>query len=105
MFRKLNETILSLESRISALENSGFAEWKAKQEANADLAAKEGYFYLTSEADTILLERLIQEVNKDPDLAVMIRTSDGATLTLRSYPVVNNKITTAMNMFSRGEKQ
>lgn len=106
--KKYNEIIgiiKSLENRITELETSGFSEWKAKSEANKDTAAKEGYFYLTSEADTILLEKLIQEVNKDPDLAVMLRTADGATLTLRSYPVLNNKISSAMNMFARGENK
>ena len=33
-----------------------------------------------------MLERLIQEVNKDPELAVLLTTAQGTTLTLRSHP-------------------
>jgi hypothetical protein len=62
-----------------------YIEWKKMRDANAETAAKIGHFYITAD-DSALLERLIQEVNKDPDLAVLLTTAQGTTLTLRSHP-------------------
>lgn len=62
-----------------------FLEWKKMRNANEEAAAKMGHFYITAE-DSALLERLIQECNKDPDLAVLLTTAQGTTLTLRSHP-------------------
>lgn len=62
-----------------------YLEWKKMRDANEETAAKLGHFYITAD-DTALLERLIQEVNKDPDLAVLLTTAQGTTLTLRSHP-------------------
>jgi len=79
-----------------------YIEWRKMRDANEKAAAKMGHFYVSAE-DTALLERLIQEVNKDPDLAVLLTTAQGTTLTLRSYPKqLNNKIESAMNRFSKG---
>ena len=55
------------------------------RDANEEAAANMGHFYITAD-DSTLLERLIQEVNKDPDLAVLLTTAQGTTLTLRSHP-------------------
>lgn len=62
-----------------------YLEWKKIRDANADAAAKMGHFYITAD-DSALLERLIQEVNKDKDLAVLLTTAQGTTLSLRSHP-------------------
>lgn len=71
-----------------------YLEWKKMRDANEETSAKIGHFYITAD-DSALLERLIQEVNKDPDLAVLLTTAQGTTLTLRSHPqpqVKNNLI-------------
>lgn len=62
-----------------------YLEWKKMRDANEETAAKIGHFYITAD-DSALLERLIQEVNKDPDLAVLLTTAQGTTLSLRSHP-------------------
>lgn len=62
-----------------------YLEWKKMRDANEQAAAKLGHFYITAD-DSALLERLIQEVNKDKDLAVLLTTAQGTTLTLRSHP-------------------
>lgn len=93
-FKDIKLKIKSLESfaelqeeRLSSLEKdyAEFLEWKKMRDANEEAAAKLGHFYITAD-DTALLERLIQEVNKDPDLAVLLTTAQGTTLTLRSHP-------------------
>lgn len=74
--------------------------------ANKDVAGKSMQFQLVSKADILLLEKVIQAVNEDPTLAVLLRTSDGSTLTLRSYPVeLDNKIKFASRMFNKEEKE
>lgn len=74
--------------------------------ANREVANESMQFQLTSKTDTQLLEKVIQECNKDPDLAVILRTADGTTLTLRSYPVqLNNKIKSAMSRFDNNKEE
>lgn len=62
-----------------------YLEWCKMRNANEEAAAKMGHFYITAD-DSALLERLIQECNKDKDLAVLLTTAQGTTLTLRSHP-------------------
>lgn len=62
-----------------------FLEWRKMTRANQRLAAKEGNFYLNSKTDTILLEKVIREINKNEDLTALFRTSDGTTLSLRVH--------------------
>ena len=62
-----------------------YLEWKRMRDANEKAAATMGHFYISAD-DTAMLERLIQEVNKDPDLAILMTTAQGTTLTLRSHP-------------------
>lgn len=62
-----------------------YLEWRKMRDANEKAAATLGHFYITAD-DSALLERLIQEVNKDPDLAILLTTAQGTTLTLRSHP-------------------
>lgn len=76
-----------MSAEISELKEdyNDFLEWKKMRDANEKAAATLGHFYITAD-DSALLERLIQEVNKDPDLAVLLTTAQGTTLTLRSHP-------------------
>lgn len=101
----IKQTVEELMKEIADLKKdyNDYLEWKKQRDANAQAAAKMGHFYVSAD-DTALLERLIQECNQDPDLAVLLTTAQGTTLTLRSYPkALNNKIESAMNRFSTGE--
>lgn len=62
-----------------------YLEWRKMRDANEQAAATMGHFYITAD-DTALLEKLIQECNKDKDLAVLLTTAQGTTLSLRSHP-------------------
>lgn len=79
--------ITALKEKFNTLQEdyNDYLEWKKMRDANEETAAKMGHFYITAD-DSALLERLIQEVNKDPDLAVLLTTAQGTTLTLRSHP-------------------
>lgn len=95
-YNKLQETINSQE----------WLDLWHQYTANKDVANNSQQFQLISKADTVLLEKIIQTVNKDPTLAVLLRTADGSTLTLRSYPVeLDNKIKFASCMFNKEEKE
>lgn len=101
----IKNSISELLSEVDSLKENynDYLEWKKMRDANEKAAATLGHFYITAD-DSALLERLIQEVNKDSDLAVLLTTAQGTTLTLRSYPkALNNKIESAMNRFSTGE--
>lgn len=107
--KTLQTMYLDLEEKYNKLQETiNSQEWLDTWHqylANKEVAEKSMQFQLTSQTDTQLIEKVIQECNKDPDLAVILRTADGTTLTLRSYPVsLNNKIRTAMNMFAKEEK-
>ena len=80
-----------------------FLEWKKMKTANEEAAAKMGHFYITAD-DLAMLEKFIQEVNKDPDLAVLMTTSQGTTLSLRSHPQPQKSIkVTNYNKFNEEE--
>lgn len=80
-----------------------YLEWKKMRDANADAAAKMGHFYITAD-DLAMLEKFIQEVNKDPDLAVLMTTPQGTTLSLRSHPQPKQSIkVTNYNKFNEEE--
>lgn len=87
----LEEQYALLEERIKQIEDEVFNEeylsWKDQSESNRKTAANQGYFYLNSKCDNILLERVLHEINKNEDLTALFRTSDGATLSLRVCPV------------------
>lgn len=85
--KSIKNTVEEMMTEIASLKEdySEYLEWKRMRDANAASAAKMGHFYITAD-DSALLERLIQEVNKDPDLAVLLTTAQGTTLTLRSHP-------------------
>ena len=83
----LKAILMDQENRLSKLEKDydDFLEWKKMRDANERAAATMGHFYITAD-DTAMLEKLIKEVNKDPDLAVLMTTANGTTLTLRTHP-------------------
>ena len=85
--KAIKNTVEELMKDIAELKKdyNEYLEWKKMRDANEEAAAKLGHFYITAD-DSALLERLIQEVNKDPDLAVLLTTAQGTTLTLRSHP-------------------
>lgn len=95
--------ILDLEDRIKKLtENyNEYLEWKKMRDANAEAAAKQGHFYISAD-DTALLERFIQEVNRDPDLAILMTTAGGTTVSLRTHPHPESKYSFA-HKFEGGE--
>lgn len=93
------EDFLSLlDSKFTRLEKDWdeFIEWKKMRDANKEAAAKQGHFYISAD-DVALLEKLIQEVNNDPDLAVIMTTAQGTTLTLRTHPQPKLNVFTQFN--------
>lgn len=62
-----------------------FLEWKKMRDANEKAAATQGHWYISAK-DAALIEKCIQEINKDPDLAVLLTSAEGTTLSLRSHP-------------------
>lgn len=83
----LKAFLMDQEERLSRLEKDyeAFLEWKKMRDANEEVAAKMGHFYIAAD-DVALLERLIMETNKDPDLAVLMTTPQGTTVSLRTHP-------------------
>lgn len=83
----LKAYILDLEDRIKELEKGydDFLEWKKMRDANEKAAAQQGHWYISAN-DAALIEKCIQEINKDPDLAVLLTSAEGTTLSLRSHP-------------------
>lgn len=85
--KAIKNTVEEMMTEITSLKEdyNDYLEWRKMSDANEKTAATLGHFYVTAD-DSALLERLIQEVNKDPDLAVLLTTAQGTTLTLRSHP-------------------
>ena len=81
-----NKTIDKLNKTVKELSSDEYYEWKTMALANKDSALKQGHFYLNSRTDIQLLEQIISEINNDPDLAALLTTSDGTTLSLRVHP-------------------
>jgi hypothetical protein len=110
MFKKLKLEVEAIKNTVEAMMTEiaslkecydDYLEWRRMRDANAESAAKQGHFYITAD-DTALLERLIQEVNKDPDLAVLMTTAQGTTLSLRTHPHSETKQSFA-HKFEGGE--
>lgn len=83
----IKKTVEELKGELVVLKADyhDYLEWCKMRNANEKAAATLGHFYITAD-DSALLERLIQECNKDKDLAVLLTTAQGTTLTLRSHP-------------------
>ncbi len=88
----IKNTVEEMMGELAKLQEDykDFLEWKKMRDANEKAAATLGHFYITAD-DTAMLEKLIQEVNKDPDLAVLMTTAQGTTLSLRSHPQPKQK--------------
>lgn len=103
----IKNTVEEMMGELSKLQEDykEYLEWKKMRDSNEKAAATLGHFYITAE-DSALLERLIQEVNKDEDLAVLLTTAQGTTLTLRSHPQPKQKSlsVTNYNKFTEEEK-
>lgn len=86
----LKDSYCELEAKYNELQETiNSQEWLDTWHqylANRDVAGKSMQFQLMSKTDVQLLEYVIQQCNRDPDLAVLLRTADGAILTLRSHP-------------------
>lgn len=80
-----------------------FLQWRKMERANREAAAKVGHFYLSSRTDTILLEKVIREINDNPDLTALFRTSDGTTLSLRVHPHEEVRHNTSLSRFNGEE--
>ena len=94
----VKNTVEVMMTEIASLKEdyNDYLEWKKMRDSNEKAAATLGHFYITAE-DSALLERLIQEVNKDEDLAVLLTTAQGTTLTLRSHPQPKQKSLSVTN--------
>ena len=102
----IKNTVVEMMHELSKLQKDykDFLEWKKMRDANEKAAATLGHFYITAD-DTAMLEKLIQEVNKDPDLAVLMTTAQGTTLSLRSHPQPQKSIkVTNYNKFTEDEE-
>lgn len=77
-----------------------FIEYRKQTKANEKAANKQGHFYLNSKTDTILLEKVIREINNNPDLTALFRTADGTTLSLRVSPRTQKEQTSLMSKFN-----
>lgn len=109
---KLKLEVAALKKKVSKMadeitklkENyNEYLEWRKMSDANEKAAATMGHFYITAD-DTALLEKLIQEVNRDKDLAVLLTTAQGTTLTLRSHPQPQPKENTVnYSLYSKEE--
>lgn len=58
---------------------------------------KEKHRLLSSHSDWSLLEKYIQECNKNPDLKVTIRTLDGTTIIMTAYKPEKVTMDTLLN--------
>lgn len=68
-----------------------YLEWKKQSTANEQAAAKMGHWYISAN-DAALIEKCIQEINKDEDLCALLTSAEGTTLSLRVHrqPNINN---------------
>lgn len=102
----IKNTVEELISEIAELKEdyNDYLEWRKMRDANRNAAAQMGHFYISAD-DIAMLERLIQECNKNENLAVLLTTAQGTTMSLRTYPVeLNNRIKYASSMFNKDEE-
>ena len=83
----IKSTVEEMMAEIAAFKEDyeDFLEWKKMRDANEKAAATQGHWYISAK-DAALIEKCIQEINKDPDLAALLTSAEGTTLTLRSHP-------------------
>lgn len=102
----LKTILMDQENRLIKLEKDydDFLEWKKMRDANEKAAATQGHWYISAK-DAALIEKCIQEINKDPDLAALLTSAEGTTLSLRSHPqpTSNNTLTNLMKGYTEEE--
>jgi hypothetical protein len=83
----IKNTVEEMMAEIAKLQEDydDFLEWKKQRDANEKAAATQGHWYISAK-DAALIEKCIQEINKDPDLAALLTSAEGTTLSLRSHP-------------------
>ena len=83
----IKNTVEEMMTEIAELKKDwdDYLEWRKMRDANEKAAATQGHWYISTK-DAALIEKCIQEINKDPDLAVLLTSAEGTTLTLRSHP-------------------
>jgi hypothetical protein len=83
----LKAILMDQESRLSKLEEdyADYLEWKKQRDANEKAAATQGHWYISSK-DAALIEKCIQEINKNEDLCALLTSAEGTTLSLRVHP-------------------
>lgn len=83
----VKSTVEGLMSEIASLKEDydDFLEWKKMRDANEAAAAKMGHWYVSA-TDAALIEKCIQEINKQEDLCALLTNSQGSTLSLRVHP-------------------
>lgn len=103
--KALKDLYVQVQDKLDALleDYDSYLEWRKMADANEASAVKQGKFYIRS-SDIALLEKFIQEVNKDPDLAILMTTPEGTTLTLRSHPQIS-KINKSTNYGKYSEEE
>lgn len=94
----------NLEHRVNELLSDEYFDWKSQMLANKDSANKQGHFFLSSKTDTLLLEKVISEINKEEDLCALFTTADGTTLSLRVSPHPTPAARQYMNKFNGDER-
>ena len=102
----LKSTLEDQEIRLNNLEEdySDYLEWRKMRDANEKAAATQGHFYINAD-DIAMLEKFIQEVNKDPDLAVLMTTPQGTTLSLRAHKQPNNNNKSFLSLIGKYEDE
>lgn len=93
MFKELKQEIKAVKNTVEELmteiaslkeDYNDYLEWKKMRDANEEAAAKMGHWYITAE-DAALIEKCIQEINKNEDLCALLTSANGTTLSLRVH--------------------
>lgn len=77
-----------------------YTEWKKMRDANEKAAAKMGHWYISAN-DAALIEKCIQEINKDEDLCALLTSAEGTTLSLRVHRQPNSNNASFLNLIGK----
>lgn len=77
-----------------------YLEWKKMRDANEETAAKMGHWYISAN-DAALIEKCIQEINRDEDLCALLTSAEGTTLSLRVHRQPNAKNASFLNLIGK----
>jgi phage shock protein A len=83
----IKNTVEEMMTEIAELKKdyNDYLEWKKQRDANEKAAATQGHWYISSK-DAALIEKCIQEINKNEDLCALLTSAEGTTLSLRVHP-------------------